>query len=70
MDYETAATPTIMPLSFGSEAPEGVFPSNDAVAENVGVRTFTSRTEEGGRGIRQSDFEGVMGIFGSKTKDI
>lgn len=59
-----------MPLSFGSEAPEGVFPTPDAVPENPAPRTFTSKQEEGGRGVRKSDFEGAMTIFGSRTKDI
>ena len=47
-----------------------MFPKAKDVKENPGILTWTSRNIDGGKGERESDYEGVMGVFASKAKDI
>ena len=70
LQFDEAAKIALPAASFASDKPEGVFPTQDAVPENVGIRTFTSKAEEGGRGNRFSDHVDVMPIFASKAKSI
>ena len=69
LNYELDAEARTPALSFSSNILEGMYISPEEIAENVAIRTFTSKHEEGGRGERRSKYFNTMPTFRSRGND-